>query len=616
MKNIFKYISVILGLAAFCSCSDFLEENNPSGLQTIYNSPNDLEAATKGVLASLWSNYGIGGEMAEFLGPCSGLTHWGRTSRCNNTKYTSQLKFTQYSTSQYNGNHLVAMFKGITVANDLLDALPSSPVADNLKLEAEAETKFYRAVIYFTLVREYGDLPIHTSALTAETASNSPRDPYYKVYEQIVKDLEFAAENMRSPERAKEMSPEYPRPNKYAAVAYLASVYNTIGSLLASPDDNFWNPAKEGRKPDFTGIGLPLDAAEASQAAYTKALEYAEKLIPESTSFDSGSKYRLREKFGDLWAWDPDYNATDGQSAYVNDEQILVLPNTITTGQCLWIQYSMPEYAPGTSYSETNSQKCRNVCERWTFEKWCQTYPGTQHSSGNYYLNSSDPRLEKSLMYGKMTSSLGEPVTYYPASIGRDSYNSYPFFKKFAGKRSSARVGDADYYFMRFAEVYFIAAEAAAALGEDAKAYKYIDVIHARARNAGDTPSAQPADWTGNVSFTGQELLDKIFWEWVFEFIGENFEFHNVHRHGANWIIRNICIPKNEYIDSPIAQPLFNTTDANSFYPIAWKPAGAHRYDTDPEEVRKGLLFTYPSNEILYNTGLTLDSQNDYWYGL
>lgn len=619
MKKIIKCtLAILLGLCGTSACSGFLDENNPSGFQTIYDTPSSLEAATKGVFGSIWATYGIGGLIYEFLTPGSGLTTWGKTSRCNNTQWTSLLKFTSYSTSRYNGDFMRSIFKGITSANTLLDALEESPVDPALKLEAEAETRFYRAVIYYFLVRIYGDLPVQTKSPTAQTASCLPRDPYYKVYTQIIRDLEFAEQHMRSPQRALDMSPTYPRPNKYAATAYLASVYNTIGSLLASPDDNFWNPAKEGRSPDFSELGLPLDPAQASAQAYTKALAYAEKLIPESDTHDPECKYRLRSRFGDIFDWDGVNEAEDGENAYINSEQILVLPNTVNAGECRWTQYMLPEYAPGTSYTETNPQCCRHVCTRWVFDTWCRTYPGTLHSSGDYYMNSSDPRLDKTFIYGVMKNTLGETVNYYPASIAYDSRNAFPFFKKFASKRASADKGDADYIFMRFAEVYFIAAEAAAALGQDAKAYKYIDVIHARARHsvdAGKPDSTEPADWTGNVSYTGQELLDKIFWEWVFEFIGENFEYHNTHRHGANWMIRNICTPKNAFFDTPMGQVLFKTTDANSYYPISWKDAGSERYSLDPEEVRKGLLFTYPSNEILYNSALSQDSQNDYWFG-
>ena len=619
MKKSIKHILLSFCALALCSCSGFLDKQNPVRLPTVGGDKAALEAACRGAIGSYVGTYGISGNAMEFFPYCSGLTHWGNySSKLDKQEYSSTLQLTQYSTTNYNGQFYKTLYITISDANDILDCLKTSPVTDEKFLrQIEGEARLYRALTYFWIVRIWGDTPLKLDPDTYVTACNDSRDPYYKVYEEIVKDLEFAAENMRTPEEVAEVSPTYPRPNKYAAIAYLASVYATIGSLLASPDDNFWNPDKEGRKPDFSGIGIDCSNYETAAAqAYTKALEYAEKIIPESESFDPGSKYRLLEKFGDFFNFDPEFSR-NGYTAWINPEQIIAVPFTIATdiaGQM--VKYSAPDFPEGSTATISNSSKGRFRPDRWVFQKWCETYPGKMDGNNSMYISTSDPRMDATFYYGSMKYCNGSgTLTMYPSINTTGSESSYPYFRKNMSKRYNVNAIDSDLIIMRFAQVYFDAAEAAAYLGNVDKARKYIEVIHARARHS--VPDGQPDSKMPSWETTefepdnhNQQMRDAIFWEWVFEFIGEGQEFQQTHRHGANWLVRNITKPKNAF--------LARTTEKSfvgSFYPAKeqWYSENGP-YSEDPDELRKALLAAYPANELLYNSGMTADSQNDYWY--
>lgn len=622
MKSLKNIISAAVLLSLLWSCASFLEEHNPVGLDTIYDSEEVLEASVEGVMSGFLGWYGVNGETVEAFGIASGLLHWGSsTNHLNSPKWESCLHFTQYSTALWNGEYFKQLYVAVQQANSLLDGLRTSPVDEDYKLEIEGEAKFLRAVAYFWIVRTWGDCPLRLDMDTSESATNCPRSPYYEVYAQIVFDLEFAEKHMRTPERVKQVTPSMARPNRYAATAMLSNVYVTVASLLSSPDDNFWNPDKEGRSPDFSAIGIDCtDCRTGAIQAYTKALEYAEKLIPESSSYDSGCPYRLLEKHGDLFAFDPDFSR-NGYTAFLNPEQILTFSSTINSAVSVpYAKYELPQYPEGTSAQIENSQYGRVRPTRWVFQKWCETYPGAiSESKPDVWVSTADPRMDNTMYYGKMRKSNGSGTSsFYPVSTGTSSKGSvYPYLKKSASKRYNVNISDADIYMMRFAQVYFIAAEAAAYLGDEATARKYVEVIHARARHS--VPDGQPdallPSWEGRTFGTREELLDALFWEWTFEFLGENLEYMETHRHGARWIIRNICIPKNEFFINPSQSGLIGRYYPNLFsYPYDINADPKNIYG-DVFQIRKGLLAAFPQSECIYNAGISeVENQNDYTF--
>lgn len=599
-----KNIVFALSVLTLFSCSGFLDEKQTTGLQeSTYASEVMLESNIYGILSQFSGTWGVTGEPMEFYSQASALTHWGGSARLGKPKWEAVLRFTQYSTNDVNNNYFKTIYAGINCCNVLIGNLKDSPVDEAYKKQIEAEAKFYRGVLYFTAVRIWGDLPLRIGNIDVQTATNCPRTHYTKIYEQIVKDFTEAAQGMRTPEQVRSHYIGIPRPDKYAPTAYLSSVFVTIGSLLASTDDNFWDNTRKERLPDFSALGV-----NSSDDAYKKALDYAESLIPESGKRDAGCRYELVGDYSDLFHFDPAY----GSVAYDNPEQIFVLsysPNSVTGYHAF---RTLPQYCEGTLdcvESSHNGNTGRFRPNRWVFQKWCETYPGEVHP--NYpglYVTSSDPRLDASLYHTSILNACtGAESEIYPQKISNSKTAVYPYFKKYWSTAYNMNNGTASFYCMRFAQVYLDAAEAAAALGEDAKAYKYIDVIHARARKSGGASSAEPANWTDNVSFTGQDLLDRIFWERVFELYGEGHEWNDVHRHGANWIVKNISIPKNAFFDRPENANLRSKGSDHASY-----DAGFY-YSTEPNEIRKGLLAAFPNNEFLYNKGISYDDQNEFF---
>ena len=593
-----KTIILFAAFIGTVSCSDFLNETQTTGLQTsTYQSESMLESNIYGIISSFSGTWGINGEPFEFFSEASGLTHWGGNTRLGKPKWDSTLKFTQYSTNEVNDKYFRTIFKGIECCNVLISNLPSSPVDEEYKRQIEAEACFYRAVLYFNAVRIWGALPLRTEPVTAENSTNCPRSSVGRIYEQIVADLKYAAEYMRTPEQVTEHYDGVPRPDKYAPVAYLSSVYATIGSLLYSPDDNFWKPEN---KPDFSALGV-----SDYNDAYEKALDYAESLIAESGKRDAGCAYSLVPNYADLF----NYDGNPESPAYRNPEQILTLsyaPNSVTGRLAWWTLYSFVDGTKDNDESITvNGNYGRFRPNRFVYQRWCKSYPGVESDTyPGMYLTCKDPRMNVSLYHGSIKKSIStEETEIYPLVIKNSKSCVYPFFRKYWSSDYNRDNGTAGMYLMRFAEVYFNAAEAAAALGQEGKAFDYMEVVHKRARGTGELPK-----WEAGQFATKDSLLSAIFWERIFEFYGEGHEWNEVHRHGATWIADNIAAPKNEFLDRKENKQLRTKGSDHSSFEEGFY------YITDPQELRRSLLAAFPNSEFLYNSGISYDDQNDFYF--
>lgn len=611
-----KLISILTMFLVVLSC-DFLDEKQTTSLsEGLYDTESLLETHINGIIGRFIAQTSFTGEASEYLSLCSGIIHHGLNSSSANSKiyYASTYKLTQYSTSSKNSSFFTVAYSIVNACNVLLDNLPDSPVDPAYKKEIEAEARFYRAYVMFRIVKVYGDCPIKLSRSSLENI-DSRRQPYFEVYKQIIRDLEYAFENMRSPERVEKVTPNSSRVNKYAATALLSSVYVTIGSLMTDLQTNFWDENDPSRSPDFTSIGV-----ETSEDAYEKALAYAEMLIPESGVADPLSPYRLADHYGDLFNWDPAFSR-NGYAAYDNPERIFVLPITATCASYL-ARYSLPPYPEGTIYTGAlqTSNNGRWRPSRWVFQKWCETYPGerVQNEKNDYYKNSSDPRLYLTMYYDSLYNESTKSSSWiYPhvftVKEGTNIHikHVFPYLKKYWSRNYRHDGGEADCYLIRLAEVYLNAAEAAAELGLKEKACSYIEVLHARAR--GSVPEGEPESLMPKWNSVPTDLRVAIFWERMFEQLGEGHEYDNVHRWGATWMSENITKPKNEFNRRKEQEAFWW---GGYVYPHDKTTREPYQYPEDPQDLRKSLLYAYPNSELNYNNSLSSKDQNPFWWGL
>lgn len=84
------------------------------------------------------------------------------------------------------------LYKGINLANALLENLDRADMAPEKKEIVRGEALFLRSYYYFILVSNWGDVPLKLESTNSETEVTIPRTPSREVYQQIVKDMEKA----------------------------------------------------------------------------------------------------------------------------------------------------------------------------------------------------------------------------------------------------------------------------------------------------------------------------------------------------------------------------------------------------------------------------------------
>lgn len=128
-------------------------------------------------------------------------------------------------------------YSGINRSNIVIGRLPNISMDESLKNRYIAEAKFLRALHYFNLVRQYGDVPIVTTETTSLEGLAVSREPVDKVYAQIEADLKDAESVLPKSYPASESG----RATLGAVKGILAKVYLTRAGIAAGSP--FWAQA-------------------------------------------------------------------------------------------------------------------------------------------------------------------------------------------------------------------------------------------------------------------------------------------------------------------------------------------------------------------------------------
>ena len=591
-----KIIISLISALTLAACS-FLDEHSTTSLSSAYSTEAALEANIRGIQAGLGF---FTRDYLENLESCSGLVHFGSAlARVEDNRWKCILTNMTYTSMSLNIELYGNIYSAINNCNVLLSHLPDSPVEASYKREIEAECKMYRALLYLTAVRLYGDVPL---ALTAYENSFDavPRTPYYKVYDQIVYDLQDAFKGMRSPERVAQVTPTQGRSNKWAAKALLSAAYLQMASLLTvhanSPDDNFYDAAKQGRSPVFEADGIGTDPQKAWQLCYDTAMDV----------IDNGP-YLLAKKYSDLYSWDVDFRDVRGKDSWNLDERIITVQSEVFNSNNYSATRTLPTFPPkpegsGVDINWTYVSRAGNIRpSRFFFNEWCRRY--ALDKAGNLVINgradslykvSQDPRIDVALIHTSyIPCNADKATTIYPSSFrGTSASNYMPYFRKYNTPTYQGKPDVADFYYMRLAEVYYIAAEAAmhTAAGEGV-ARDLVNEVHKRA----GTPK-----WETPIT------VDDIVWDKLFELCGEGHAYYEVRRLGARWFNDNILKARNVFFDT--------MGEEGESYMSVYFGRSDFRYDFegDMTKVRGALLCEFPKEELTANSAMSTADKNDF----
>lgn len=247
MKKVY-ILSLTIVVLVFTSCSDFLNEANLNAIPSdaYFTSETDINKAVSGIYLAIRSN--------NCLGETSDLYSEERSDNIGRLDAQSNagepFQFTNFSllpSNTYIKTHWSALYVAVSRANYVLSNIDNTKIIfanESQRAIYKSEALFLRSLVYFHLVRKWGDVPMVTQYMTSYDSiqAHTYRVKKELVYNQIVTDLQ-AALNSTIPNI--QPATGKGRVCKVAINGLLGQVYLTMGTTLTdNKQQNFANAKK------------------------------------------------------------------------------------------------------------------------------------------------------------------------------------------------------------------------------------------------------------------------------------------------------------------------------------------------------------------------------------
>ncbi len=216
MNKRFLYILLLL-----TSCSDFLEKPLQGELtqETFPKTENDALLATNAMYNMLRSS-GFHQGLFPILDIMSDDARKGSNPGDGASTVGTYDNFTHIPTESSLNTWWSTLYEGVKRANVVIEKVSLIEMDAALKDRYIGEAHFIRALIYFDLVRAWGDVPLIT---TVSPERGIERTPAGEIYDFVEQDLLHAIDAL--PEKSLYASADAGRATKGAARALLAKVY-------------------------------------------------------------------------------------------------------------------------------------------------------------------------------------------------------------------------------------------------------------------------------------------------------------------------------------------------------------------------------------------------------
>ncbi|MEM6844058.1 MAG: RagB/SusD family nutrient uptake outer membrane protein [Bacteroidota bacterium] len=232
MKNLLYSLLTAVASIAFFSCEDELELTpiTDKVASNFYTNEAEIESAIIGVYAQLQDN-GLYGLDLIAAGEVSGNDTFEEIAANDGGRFGQLDDFSTFPGNDLVGDIWRESFIAIQRANTVLNRINNIEFEDeSVKNARIGEMKFVRALMYFNLVRLYGDVPlITTETVDPSEAFGQGRMPAQEIYTQIEQDLTEAIASLP-------VAKQPARPAKGAAQALLGNVYLTQSNFNSALD--------------------------------------------------------------------------------------------------------------------------------------------------------------------------------------------------------------------------------------------------------------------------------------------------------------------------------------------------------------------------------------------
>lgn len=476
-KILYSVLSVAVVVLAASSCEKILDSNSPSAFDsaTVYGNYSLTEGTIFGITESFCEVNSYRGRFLPWYGHNTDI-EWYNTYKKGDGKSDISAYDCLPNNSQLNLSNgpFPLMYMGIERANLVIEGVREygnpSERPEMAYLLGEALT--LRAMIYYDLIKAWGDVPARFTPLTSETIY-APKESRDVIFKQILSDLEEAIPYIPNPGETAATS-RTDRVNKvfaeglYARIALLASGY------ALRPEDGAVGTG------DLGTVRLSSDPALQKEVLYPKALNYL-KAAYGKAALESDYEYY----------WYKQSNM-DNLTAGPGSETLYVIP--FGEGRGRW-NYTYAIKSEGASITANTSRGGDVGPLPTVYFMYDEGDQRRDVTCVNYQWNKGD--------------------IIEPAGIGKWYFGKYRFEWMHAQPYTGGNDDGIKPVVMRYSDILLMAAEIENELNGPAGAKKYLEEVRARA--CGEDAAAA---YVAALS-TKEDFFEAVAKERALEFCGE-----------------------------------------------------------------------------------------------
>ncbi|MBD5233602.1 MAG: RagB/SusD family nutrient uptake outer membrane protein [Bacteroidales bacterium] len=439
-----KYITlaIIAAASTLASCSDILDETPSSGYDrdNFFANVERAESAVLGVYGAISENTHYG--WYQMALPASDDMYF--TNRTHNDNQVHDIvHYAVNSTNTWIQTLWEQKYVSVNRANLAIEGIENMKAypSDERLVQLVAELRFLRAFIAYDLVVNWGDVPFKTeSTATYEGAFGARRDRE-DIYDIIVDDLTFAADNLPWTAAG---APE--RPGQGAARGMLMRVLMQRAGYSLSMDGELSRPDNSTRTALYRQVLEQWKAFEAAGVHNFHPGGYAEYFKntsagianPVETLWEIPMTHEQGRRNGSAWGVyiGPAVATPDGISAAETNNFM---------GRANGFFYVVPEWQ--SFYEATDERRDINIC----------TYRFDWNSANKQHVKNNRPN-----------------TSWYVGKWRREWMSSESWNK-------NLNYADVNFCPLRYADIVLLAAEAANELGDTPLAWELINRVRERA---------------------------------------------------------------------------------------------------------------------------------------
>jgi hypothetical protein len=494
--------AIAFGLAALVgvsSCVD-LEEEIISGVTASYfERPEGFEAAVNAAYAGLWDMYGEERDMTwlEY-----GVDIWAGGAD-GGRKYFNTYDTRLEAREAWLRDLWNDTYRHINTTNAVVEraaALDPSQVSDATRTLRVAEAKFLRALYYFYLVRQFGDIPISLEE-TQGVKTEAHRAPVAEVYSSVIMpDLEAAIAGLP-------MTATPGRVTRGAAQHMLALAYLTR------------NDPGDAAMAETLGKAVINSGVYALMPTYGEIWTLANEAGPEVIFGLQSTNDPLTRDGGTTWHlyWGHVYDIEPGMTRTLEyGRPYRRLRPSAYFLDSLFVRTVDDRYDSSFNHVWYANGDPEDLPEGWAVGDTAHFMPGVKSSE-----------LDQATYCGKPYLIFTEPDDFWdpqPTPLGascanvKGEYNpsNFPVLNKYLDPTRislNERISQRDFLVYRLADTYLMVAEALIRQGKTAEAVPFVNAVRERAAKPGQEAAMRITAADLDLDFILAERARELFGE-------------------------------------------------------------------------------------------------------